>query len=298
MNWATLRKIQNVRLLEQRYRQASADMGEIKRDAKESKAGECLLEPEQIAHLVDLARATMPGELFGMPGAPIPSEEDFWCAVDSAVSADQHEQEARARALGAELERDTDAAEWIAQFVPRGSEGVEVGVWRGRFSRMLLDGVAPRRLHLVDPWEFQPAFPLRLFGGKSKRAKQQQDMDTIYESVRSMFAGNPAVEFHRKTSSDAFEEFEDESLDWVFVDGNHHYEWVKVDLRGWWAKLKPGALLLGDDFMWGGEYGWPVRRAVLEFVAEGFVDFVAAERKYYVLRKKAMQLCTSLPCNE
>jgi hypothetical protein len=226
---------------------------------------------------------------FGVPGTALPNSDAFWRAVDDAIGADGPEQARLARELGAGSmlrAHDTPAAEWIARNIPALSEGAEIGVWRGQFSKLLIDrGVA--RLHLVDPWAYQPSFPLRVFGGK--KGRQQDAMDAIYEEVREMFAGNPAVTLHRKMSSDALDDVEDESLDWVYVDGNHHYEWVLADLQGWWEKLKPGGLLAGDDFMWGEMYGRPVRRAVLEFVSRGTVDFISAERKYFVLRKRMEQ---------
>lgn len=263
LDWGALREIQNARL-------------SMPDDSAE----------DELARLVALARATMPTR-FGLPGAPPPSASAFWRAVGNAISADGPEQDALASALGAGSmlrAHDTPAEEWIARTIPAGSEGAEIGVWRGKFSQLLVDVSSPKRLHLVDPWVYQPSFPMRVFGGK--KGLQQDGMDAIYESVRRMFAGSPEVLLHRKMSSDALDGVKDDSLDWVYVDGNHHYEWVLADLRGWWKKVKPGGLLTGDDFMWGEMYGRPVRRAVLEFVSQGTVDFISAERKYFVLRKR------------
>ena len=41
----------------------------------------------------------------------------------------------------------------------------------------------------------------------------------------------------------------DNSLDLVFLDGNHTYDGVKADLLGWWPKLKStGSIMCGDDY--------------------------------------------------
>lgn len=40
----------------------------------------------------------------------------------------------------------------------------------------------------------------------------------------------------------------DNSVDLVFVDGDHHYEQVKRDLENYWPKLKAGGVLLGHDY--------------------------------------------------
>jgi hypothetical protein len=41
--------------------------------------------------------------------------------------------------------------------------------------------------------------------------------------------------------------YEDESLDFVFIDGDHRYEHVKADIEAWWPKVKPGGYIGGHD---------------------------------------------------
>jgi len=42
--------------------------------------------------------------------------------------------------------------------------------------------------------------------------------------------------------------FENESVDFAFIDGDHREEKVHADLQSWWPKIKPGGLLAGHDF--------------------------------------------------
>ncbi len=52
--------------------------------------------------------------------------------------------------------------------------------------------------------------------------------------------------------------------DVIHIDGGHEYEAVSGDLQVWWELLKPGGVLIGDDYDRGGS--WPgVRRAFDEF---------------------------------
>ncbi len=51
--------------------------------------------------------------------------------------------------------------------------------------------------------------------------------------------------------------------DIVYVDGDHEYEAVISDLRGWLARLSDRGVLIGDDYMWPG-----VERAVREITTE------------------------------
>jgi precorrin-6B methylase 2 len=45
-------------------------------------------------------------------------------------------------------------------------------------------------------------------------------------------------------------QFPDQSLDLIFIDGNHQYDAVLQDLHAWYPKLRSGGLLAGDDYAW------------------------------------------------
>ena len=50
------------------------------------------------------------------------------------------------------------------------------------------------------------------------------------------------------TSMEAVDQYKDESLDFVFIDGNHSYEFVFNDIKYWLPKVKIGAVLAGHDY--------------------------------------------------
>jgi Methyltransferase domain len=172
--------------------------------------------------------------------------------------------------------------------LPVGSVGAEIGVWKGDFSRVLLDHVQPKELHLIDPWRFfdDPDHAGSFYGGAV--AKGQGDMDAIYESVVARFDREincGVVRVHREMSVDAATAFDDASFDWVYVDGDHTYDAVKSDLELYRPKVKPGGLICGDDY---GSDRWPgVARAVDENVKSAAVDTVWIEPPEFVLRRTA-----------
>lgn len=174
--------------------------------------------------------------------------------------------------------------------VPEGAVCAEIGVWRGDFSARILRAVRPRKLHLVDPWAFlsEERYRKARYGGA--QAPDQSAMDRLYEGVSRRFAGPIAagvVELHRCTSTEAASSFQDEYFDWIYVDGNHLYEFVRQDLELFEPKMKAGALIAGDDY---GVSGWwedGVTRAVDEFVASRGHEVVSLEANQFVLRKAA-----------
>lgn len=159
----------------------------------------------------------------------------------------------------------------VLSLLPPGSIGVEVGVHTGDFSAHILKLVKPAKIFLIDPWKYEPDPRYRnsLYGSKNKQ--EQVELDERYQQVVDRFSEDieaGKVTILRQLSVEAAQQFDSESLDWVYIDGNHLYEFVKQDLQLYFPKIKPGGFLCGDDY---GIKGWwesGVMKAVDEFKAE------------------------------
>ena len=46
--------------------------------------------------------------------------------------------------------------------------------------------------------------------------------------------------------------YEDNSIDFVFIDGGHDFEDVDADIKAWLPKVKSGGIIAGHDINWGG----------------------------------------------
>ena len=77
----------------------------------------------------------------------------------------------------------------------------------------------------------------------------------------------------RSPSLEAAGQFEDESLDFVFIDASHEYEDVKADIMAWMPKVKRGGVLAGHDYYVNYDYFPGVKRAAKECL----VDFETRE---------------------
>jgi len=73
--------------------------------------------------------------------------------------------------------------------------------------------------------------------------------DKQYESVKEMLSkyGWEAI---RKTSMEAVKDFENESLDFVYIDWNHELKYVIEDIHEWLKKLKKGGCICGHDYFY------------------------------------------------
>ncbi len=118
-----------------------------------------------------------------------------------------------------------------------------------------------KQLYLIDPYlEYDD------FKGTNKGwdTKTQRDFDFFYEKARrrlSVYDFNSSVTFIRQKSCDAAAKIPDD-LDFVYIDGNHNYDYVKRDLELYYPKLNAGGVVGGDNF----ESIFPgVAKAVIEF---------------------------------
>jgi Methyltransferase domain len=184
-------------------------------------------------------------------------------------------------------QRDKNIRACILSQIPRHAVCAEIGVYKGDFSALILER-EPRKLHLVDPWKFEvdPAYAGSWYGGNL--GKNQARMDTIYKSVLTRFRPqitSGTVEVHRNTSAKSCAQFPDNYFDWIYVDGNHRYEFVKLDLEMFLPKVKQQGLVAGDDYDSPGWWQDGVTKAVDEAVAWGQFEKILIQNHQFLLRK-------------
>lgn len=174
------------------------------------------------------------------------------------------------------------ARDYLLCLMPKGSVCAEIGVHEGEFSKQIVDTVRPQRLHLIDPWKQGEG----LFGNQA--AREQATMDERHAKVETLFAEELAadrVRIHRNLSDEIVDDFEDSYFDWIYIDGNHLYEYVKQDLELYYPKVKDGGYIAGDDY---GILGWwenGVQRAVDEFLLEQPELVLEVKASQFILRK-------------
>ena len=197
---------------------------------------------------------------------------------------------ARRRLFGEQqgIAADVEGREFLLQAMPKQAICAEIGVWEGDFSRRILDRTRPAKLHLIDPWRYEEdtTYKDSLYGGQI--GGSQAKLDKIYARVCQRFAqeiANQQVIVHRGDSHVVCEQFEDDYFDWIYIDGNHLYEFALRDLRMYYRKVKPGGFLTGDDYSEGGWWQGGVKKAVDEFVSQGLVTLVQIHEQQYIVRK-------------
>lgn len=80
----------------------------------------------------------------------------------------------------------------------------------------------------------------------------------------AMHTNYPNITKIKKASLEAVNDFEDASLDAVYIDGAHDYPNVKADLVAWKRKVKKGGIICGHDYQPGNAWIGGIVQAVNE----------------------------------
>lgn len=146
---------------------------------------------------------------------------------------------------------------------------VEVGTMLGANLKRMQSGLNPKKMYAIDPWRV-----IQNFGENYKPYgpdwQTDEELEKAYQMVLNWSKDYANVTLMRETSQEACEKFEDNSIDFIHIDGDHSYESVRNDINIWWQKVKKGGIMSGHDYCWGNarlkeKYG------VIEAVNEFFV---------------------------
>lgn len=183
------------------------------------------------------------------------------------------------------LKNTSNAKKRILSLVPQNSICAEIGVWKGDYSNLIFKKVKPKRFYLIDPWKYFPEYNRRWYGGSY--ARNQEDMDRIYKKVVQRFKKKKSVIIIKEVSEQASKKIKNNSLDFIYIDGNHSYQHVKRDLELYFPKVKPGGIIAGDDLIWGIREGLPVLRALTNFIIRNRtkIDILNLKGGQYIMKK-------------
>lgn len=140
----------------------------------------------------------------------------------------------------------------------------------------------------IDPYEHYADYNNDV---NSTYLRLAANWSTAFERLKP-YIDKGVVELISMRSHLAVDKFEDQSVDLIFIDGNHSYKAVKQDLELYWPKLKNGGVMTGHDY---GDPNFPgVVQAVNEFTHEyGFsMHYMEVDEDVFIIHKKKSILLT------
>jgi hypothetical protein len=120
---------------------------------------------------------------------------------------------------------------------------VEVGVWKGDFAKELLERCDfIERYYMIDPWANLPDW------NKPFNVKQQAFDEVYAEAMKKTAFATKKITVLRGKTANVIDKIADQSLDFVYIDGDHTLRGITIDLIQTLPKVKDGGFIGGDDF--------------------------------------------------
>jgi len=116
-------------------------------------------------------------------------------------------------------------------------KGVEIGTQGGRNARKMCEAIPGLDLTVVDPW----------FDYKGIRVPQIEKHKNFYKNACARLKPFN-VTIMRAKGMDVVNDFPFESLDFVYIDGNHKFDYVMEDLIAWSRRVRKGGVISGHDY--------------------------------------------------
>jgi hypothetical protein len=141
--------------------------------------------------------------------------------------------------------------------------GAEVGVASGENLCYILNECSNiKKIHAIDPY-----LPY-LDGDRFVSSQEQEKVKAISDIEIRKYGLENRVKRIYLNSTKAANEIENESLDFIYIDGDHSYEYAYNDMRLYYKKLKKGGIFAGHDYSLKG-----VNEALVQFTNENNIDF-------------------------
>lgn len=118
--------------------------------------------------------------------------------------------------------------------------GAEIGVEQGVYSEVLLRSAPDLILFCIDAWKAYDGY---------RDHRTQSKLDGFMAATQERLEPYQSrYRLYRDFSVDAARQFENGSLDFVYIDANHSLQHVIQDLEAWVPKVRSGGIVAGHDF--------------------------------------------------
>lgn len=139
------------------------------------------------------------------------------------------------------------------------TKGAEIGVADGRYSEILLQTIPNLKLSCIDLWR-----------PYENNWRKQDYHNEAYQKTLERIRPYPDATAIPFPSIEASVNVQDESLDFVFIDGSHTFDHVMTDIIIWSRKVKKGGIVAGHDYYHFHDSG--VVEAVNKYTEEHKID--------------------------
>lgn len=155
---------------------------------------------------------------------------------------------------------------------------VEIGSYCGASISIIASYFPMSTINCVDPWqqytEDGSTYDI------NKQALELAEAELIFDKTITEF---PYVIKNKTSSTEYAKNIPVNSLDLVYIDGNHQYSSVKEDILTWLPKIKLSGILAGHD------YSWPSVRKAIQDTLNATPNKVFPDSSWVIFKKNIQQ---------
>lgn len=138
---------------------------------------------------------------------------------------------------------------------------VEIGTYKGLNAENLFKNLNIKKLYIIDPYEEYEDYI------KSESKQTQKQLSKVESTAKDRLDKySDRIIWIKKYSDEALKDIKEE-IDFVYIDGNHEYKYVKKDIENYYPIIKENGIIAGHDI----SCFTGVSEAVIEFSYENKV---------------------------
>ena len=128
--------------------------------------------------------------------------------------------------------------------------GIEIGSFAGESAQIFIKTNVFQKLYCIDPWK----------NGYDETDIASEQNEQAQKIFNQKFKDEKRIIKIKDYSFNVIDKFSDESIDFIYIDGNHQYQFIKKDIQNYFNKIKKGGIISGHDYTHP-----PIQKAVNEF---------------------------------
>jgi hypothetical protein len=121
------------------------------------------------------------------------------------------------------------------------TKGVEIGTCHGTFAAVLCENNPNLMLKTIDPY-------IAVYQDRRTQRIGNEKQEGLYKQAKKRLK-HYNCEIVRKHSLEAVIDYPYESIDFVYIDGSHEFDYVMCDIIEWGKRIKKGGIVSGHDYV-------------------------------------------------